>query len=65
MNSVDVWEETFKVVADSGKVIVNQFGIDVMTHIDCEETHGFRGGVDGFVVKMAEGEVRVSSRIVG
>jgi hypothetical protein len=59
-----VWEEAFKVVTDSGKVIVNRFGIDVMTHVDCEETHGFGSGVDGFVVKMAETKVRISSRIV-
>ena len=60
-----MWEEAFKVVTDSGKVIVNRFGIDVMSHIDSEETHGFGGGVDRFVVKMAESEVRVSSGIVG
>ena len=59
-----MWEEAFKVVTDSRKVIVNRFGIDVMTHVDSEETHGFGGGVDGFVVKMAEGKVRIGSGIV-
>ena len=61
---MDVWEEAFEVVTDFGKIIVDRFGIDVMTHVDCEETHGFRGGVDGFVVKMAEVKVRIRSGIV-
>jgi hypothetical protein len=59
-----MWEITFKIVADSGKVIVDRLRVDVMTHEDSEKAQSFRSGVNSSVMQMTESEIRVGAGIV-
>jgi hypothetical protein len=60
---MDIGEVTFKVVADSGKVIVNGLWANIMTHKNGEKYSKFPEWVNGLVVKMAGSEVGVSTII--
>ena len=48
---------TFEVVANARKVVVDRFGVDIMTHENCEETQGFGCGINRTMVEVAKGEV--------
>jgi hypothetical protein len=58
-------EITFEIVADPREVVVDGLWVDMVTHEDSEEAQCFRSGVNGSVMKMTEGEIRVGSGIVG
>jgi hypothetical protein len=57
-------EITFKIVADSGEVVVDRLWVDVVTHEDSEETQSFGSGVNRSVMQMTESEIRVGAGIV-
>ena len=59
-----MWEITFKIVGDTGEVIVNQLWVDVVTHKNSEEAQGFGSGVNGAVMEMAESKIGVGAGIV-
>jgi hypothetical protein len=52
-----VREISFKIVADSGEVVVDRLWIDVVTHEDGEETQSFGCWVNGAVMEMTESEI--------
>jgi len=54
----------FKGVADAGEVSRHRLWVDVVTHEDSEETESFGSRVNRMVMEMAEGEIRVGSRII-
>ena len=60
----DMWEITFKIVADPRKVIVDGLWIDMMTHKNSEETQSFRSRVNGTVMEMTESKIRVGAGII-
>jgi hypothetical protein len=62
-SGMDTGEVTFKVVADSGKVIVDGLWANIMPHENGEKYSKFLEWVNGLVVQMAGSEVGVSTII--
>jgi hypothetical protein len=62
---VNIRKERFEVVANSRKVRLNRFWIDVAALEGDVVAESFRGGVDRKVMEFAKSEVRICCRRVG
>ena len=59
-----MWEVGLKLLANPQEVGVDGVWLDVVTHINCEKAEGVGCVINGHVVYVNEGKVRVQSRSV-
>jgi hypothetical protein len=60
----DMWEITFEIVTDPREIIVDRLRVDMMAHENSEKAECFGSGVNGSLMKVTKGEIRVGARIV-
>ena len=58
----DMWVVRFELVANARKVGINGFWTDMVAHENGIETQSVRGGLDGEVVRPAEGYIGLEGR---
>jgi hypothetical protein len=56
----NVREKWLKLITDAREIGVDQFWLDVVTHVHGKETEGIRSQINGKLMSMAEGEVNTT-----
>jgi hypothetical protein len=53
-----------ELVTNAGEVGIDRVWLDMVAHVNGEETQSFGGGFDGKIVHFAKGDVRIQCRSV-